>query len=140
NLGYDQEHVVTAWIRPELAGYRQEQLPGLHMRLIESVEAVPGVESAAFAMCGLASGCRAGSGVTIAGYQKAAGEDPHLQENRVGPHYFWTVGMRLIAGRDFSADDREKSPPVAIVNQTAARRYFQNGAIGGKFGYGRANV
>src|SRR5262249_11260391 len=58
NLGYDQDQVVTVWLRPELAGYPQEQLPALHRRLVESLEALPGVQSAVYAMCGLASGCR----------------------------------------------------------------------------------
>ncbi len=141
NLGYDQEQVVTVWVRPELAGYPQEQLPALHRRLVESMEALPGVQSAAYAMCGLASGCRTSSSVTIEGYQPAAGEDVGVQENRVGPHYFTTVGMRLLTGRDFTEQDTERAPLVAIVNEAAVRRYFGNGnAIGRRFGYGRPNV
>jgi hypothetical protein len=46
NLGYDQDQVVTVWVRPELAGYPQGQLPDLHRRLVESLEALPGVQSA----------------------------------------------------------------------------------------------
>ncbi len=141
NLGYDEDQVVTAWLRPDLAGYPQEQLPALHRRLVQSLEALPGVQSAVYAMCGLASGCRTTSSVTIAGYQPAAGENVQVQENRVGPHYFSTVGMRLLAGRDFTDQDKEKAPLVAIVNQTAARRYFPEGnVIGRKFGYGQPIV
>jgi predicted permease len=141
NLGYDQDQVVTVWVRPELAGYPQGQLPDLHRRLVESLEALPGVQSAVYAMCGLASGCRTGSSITVAGYQPAAGEDVRVQENRVGPHYFSTVGMRLLAGRDFTEHDKENAPLVAIVNQAAVRRYFPNGnAIGREFGYGKPNV
>jgi predicted permease len=141
NLGYDQDQVVSVWVRPELAGYPQEQLPALHRRLVESLEALPGVQSAVYAMCGLASGCRTSSSVTVAGYQPAAGEDTQIQENRVGPHYFSTVGMRLLAGRDFTEQDRDKAPLVAIVNQAAVRRYFHDGnAIGRKFGYGKPSV
>jgi predicted permease len=141
NLGYEQDQLVTVWVRPELAGYAQQQLPGLHRRLVESLEATPGVPSAAYAVCGLASGCRNSSSVTIEGYQPAPGENSEIQENRVGPHYFTTVGMRLLSGRDFTERDTEKAPPVAIVNQAAARRYFPDGtAIGRRFGYGRANI
>jgi predicted permease len=141
NLGYDQEQVITAWVRPELAGYPQQQLPALHRRLVETLEGLPGVQSAVYAMCGLASGCRTSSSVTIGGYQPAIGEDVQIQENRVGPHYFSTVGMRLLAGRDFTEHDTENAPLVAVVNQAAVRRYFSGGnAIGRKFGYGRPNV
>ena len=141
SLGYDQDQVLTAWLRPELAGYPQDELPALHRRLVEGLETLPGVQSAVYAMCGLASGCRTSSSVTVGGYQPAAGEDVRVQENRVGPHYFSTVGMRLLAGRDFTGQDQDKAPLVAIVNQTAAQRYFAGGdAIGRKFGYGKANI
>src|SRR5262249_20179340 len=107
----------------------------------ESLEALPGVQSTVYAMCGLASGCRTSSSISIAGYQPASGEDVRIQENRVGLHYFSTVGMRLLAGRDFTEQDRDKTSPVAIVNQAAARRYFSGAnAIGGKLGYGKTNV
>jgi hypothetical protein len=121
NLGYDQDEVVTVWVRPEQAGYPQEQLPTLHRRLVESLEALPGSQSASYAMCGLASGCRTSSSITIAGYQPSAGENVQIQENRVGAHYFSTVGMHLLAGRDFTEQDKEKAPLVAIVNQSAVR-------------------
>lgn len=141
NLGYDQDQVVTVWLRPELAGYLQEQLPSVHRRLVESLEALPGVQSAVYAMCGLASGCRTSSSITVEGYQPAVGEDVRVQENRVGPHYFSTVGMRLLAGRDFTERDTERAPLVAIINQAAARRYFPNGnALGRRLGYGKPNV
>jgi len=141
NLGYDQDQVVTVWLRPELAGYPQEQLPTLHRRLVENLEILPGVQSAVYAMCGLASGCRTSSSITIADYQPDAGEDVQIFENRVGAHYFSTVGMHLLAGRDFTELDRDKAPLVGIVNQAMARRYFPNGnLIGRKFGYGKPNV
>jgi predicted permease len=92
-------------------------------------------------MCGLASSCRIISTVTIAGYQPAPGENVQVQENYVGPHYLSTVGMRLLAGRDFTEQDKEKGLLVAIVNQAAARRYFPGeNAIGKKFGYGNPVV
>lgn len=80
NLGYDQDEVVTVWVRPELAGYPQEQLSTLHRRLVESLEALLGSQSASYAMCGLASGCRTSSSITIAGYQPSAGENVQIQE------------------------------------------------------------
>jgi predicted permease len=140
NLGYDQDHVVTALINPQSAGYPETQLPALHRRLVESVEAIPGVESAAVAVCGLASGCRSTSDVDISGYQPAPGEKVQVQENVAGVNYFSTVGMRLLAGRDFTERDNAKSAAVAIINEAAVRRYFSNrNALGQRFGYGKPN-
>jgi predicted permease len=140
NLGYDQDHVITAWIDPQSAGYPEAQLPELHRRLVESVEAIPGVQSAAVAMCGLASGCQVVSGIDVEGYQPTPGERLQIQENVVGLNYFSTVGVRLINGRDFTERDTAKSAPVAIVNEAAVRRYFSGrNALGKRFGYGKPN-
>jgi hypothetical protein len=57
NLGFDRDHVITVWIDPSSVGYPTGQLAALYRRLVESVEAVPGVRSAAAAVCGLASNC-----------------------------------------------------------------------------------
>ncbi|MBV8906089.1 MAG: ABC transporter permease, partial [Acidobacteriia bacterium] len=141
NLGYDQEHVVTVWIDPQAAGYPEKQLAALDRRLVENVEAVGGVQSAAVAQCGLASGCQWNSGVTIEGYQRAPGEQVSFQQNVVGLNYFATVGMRLVAGRDFTAHDIRESGQVAIINQAAARRYFPNGrALGRRIGWEKPGV
>jgi predicted permease len=135
-LGFDQEHVVTVWINPQSAGYASERLPELYRRLVDGVEAVPGVRSAAVAMCGLASSCRDISDIKIAGYDARPGEQVLVQENRIGPDYFSTVGMRLLAGRNFTGRDTKDAPPVAIVSESLARRYFPGGnAIGRRFGY-----
>jgi macrolide transport system ATP-binding/permease protein len=140
NLGYDQDHVITVGIDPQSAGYPETQLPALHRRLVESVEALPSVESAVVAMCGLAAGCVSNSSVDIPGYQPAPGEEARLQWNIVGLNYFSTVGMRLLSGRDFTERDNGQTP-VAILNEAAVRRYFSaRDPIGRRFGWGKAQA
>ena len=66
---------------------------------------------------------------------------PHTRENSeealynvIGTQYLSTFGIPLLAGRNFSAQDTAKSPLVAIVNETLARRFFPNGsALGHRF-------
>lgn len=136
-LGFAPEHVVSASISPRTGGYGEGELPALYRRLIERAEALPGVQSATIATCGVMTGCRSNSdGLSIAGYQGQPGEQVGVQENRVGPRYFSTVGIALVAGRDFEARDGTGSAAVAIVNEAMARRYFKNReAIGQRFGY-----
>jgi predicted permease len=136
-LGFDRDHVLSVSIDPRASGFTLEQLPALHARIIGAVSAIPGVEAAAVAMCGLASECRSSSdGILITGYTPSAGEQVVFQENRVSPRYFSTVGMRLLRGRDFDARDRHGAAKVALVNQALTRRYFANReAIGQRFGY-----
>jgi predicted permease len=140
-LGFDKEHVVTVWINPQSAGYPTAQLPQLYRRLVDSAEGVPGVRSAAVAACGLATGCRDISDIKIAGYEARPGEQVLVQENRIGLNYLSTVGMHLVAGRDFTDRDTNASPGVAIVSEAVARRYFPDShAIGRRFGYADAGA
>jgi putative ABC transport system permease protein len=73
---------------------------------------------------------------TPEGYQLQDGEDPELNTNIVGPNYFKTMGIPIVAGRDFSAQDREGSPTVVIVNEVFARRYFGGNAVGRRLRFG----
>ncbi len=108
-LGFEPR-VLWAAISPSVGGYELPELPALYQRIIERAEALPGVESATIAMCGLMTGCRsAADGLAIDGYVSQPGEQVVLQENRVGPRYFSTVGMSMVAGRDFErARDRQR--------------------------------
>ena len=83
------------------------------------------------------TGCRSNSnGIAIAGYVPRLGEDVGLQENHVGAGYFSTVGMQLIAGREFDSRDTAVAPRVAVVNEAMVRRYFADRpALGQRFGY-----
>ncbi len=141
DLGFEREHLLSVWINPRVAGYTNEQGLALYQRLVDGVEALPGVRSATVSMCGLVSGCRSRSDAKISGYESSPGEDVLVQENRVGDGYFSTVGMRLLEGRDFNRQDTQGSPLVAIVNEAMVRRYFQGrGAIGQRFGYDEPDV
>jgi predicted permease len=93
---------------------------------------IPGVLAAEFSRLGLASGVRAIGSVALEGYVPAPGESVRFQTNQVGPTYFSTVGMTVTRGRSFTERDVKGQPGVAIVNESAARRYFggTTGAIG----------
>jgi len=62
--------------------------------------------------------------VTIDGYAPTPGEDTHFYMSEVGPEYFRAAGTRVIGGRPFAVSDTASAPLVAIVNQTAARRFW----------------
>ena len=73
-------------------------------------------------------------GFAVEGYQPADGEEnPHGRIRFVAPGFFAVLGVPLIAGRDFSDDDRGSSEPVVIVSESVAQRLFPNGdALNGK--------
>jgi len=134
--GFDRQHLMTVEIDSQSVGYSQAQLAGTCRRLVERVEAVPGVRSAAIAGCGLSNHCYSfEDGLQITGYQAQPGEQMLVQGNFVGPEYFSTVGMQLLEGREFNDRDTQKSPVVAIVNEAMVRRYFAGrSALGQRFG------
>lgn len=133
-LGFDPSRVVSASINPRFGGYQPQDLPELYRRVIARVEAMPGVQSAAIAVHGvMTSGRTIGDGYVMSGYDRRPGEVIKLQQNRVTPNYLRTVGIEIVAGRDFT--DSDIGTPVAIINESMARRYFdRRDPIGQRFG------
>jgi putative ABC transport system permease protein len=65
------------------------------------------------------------------------GIDTHANRNRIGPDYFATLGIPLIAGREITWRDDAASPKVAVINETMAKRYFPDRSpLGGRMGMG----
>jgi predicted permease len=118
--GFNPEHVVTATIEPSSSGYSREQVLPAVDRLLEAIRAIPGVESAAATTCGLMTNCSYGSRFVIEGTEGSI----QSNNNWVAPTYFSTVGIPLVAGRDFTARDTEQGPGVAIVSESIAKRFF----------------
>jgi len=79
------------------------------------------------------------STITVDGYQAKEDENMNPGFNHVGPGFFSTLGIPLLAGREFSADDRLGTPKVAVVNETFVRYFFgDEPAVGRRFGLGGA--
>lgn len=135
--GYDTEHVLVAGIDPRGAGIAREQLAPLYQRLIERVEAIPGVQSASISLYSLLGGSTRSGGIEIEGYTFADGEDPDTEQVQVSSRYFETVGMRILEGRGFTDRDRAGSPLVTVINRKLAERFFPNrSALGGHISTG----
>lgn len=129
--GFDTERTVWAAMRlaPERYG-TSEQMAAAAERALERVRAVAGVESAA--LCDVVP---LNDSVTIGTEMKTdldgRGRHVRAQLNRVSPDYFRTMGISLVAGREFAAGDREGSTEVVIVNETMAGLLFGGrGAVG----------
>src|SRR5260370_13571433 len=93
---------------------------------MERVNALPGVESAAFArMTPLSYGSFSSTPIAVDGYQPPPEEQPTVQYNEVGSDYFATMGIPLVSGREFTRADDEKAALVAVVNETMAAQYWR---------------
>ena len=121
--GFDPEGVVTFWVRPPVSRYRVEQGPAIVERLLTRVQQVPGVDSAAVNRCTPFTGCSR----TILHFTdrpNEEGREPGVGRHYVSADYFRTLGIPLLAGRALTADDRAGRPPVTVISESAARRYW----------------
>jgi predicted permease len=135
--GFDAEKLVSAPLDVNLLRYTNDQQREVYRTLVERAARVPGVESAAVARLAIMTGDGRIMGLMVEGrpeysddfvFSQGAGvvtRDPsRINANVVGPGFFRTLGIPLVAGRDFDTRDVEGRPPVAIINETAARLHF----------------
>jgi len=121
--GFRTDHIVAFGVDPSLSGYRKERAVNFYRELSDRIRHLPGVESSALGqMRVLQDGWN--SDIEIEGYPTTLGEDMNQCFNTVTPGYFTTLGIPLLAGRDFQASDAHSGRGVAIINRALARRYF----------------
>ncbi|MFN0179142.1 MAG: ADOP family duplicated permease [Gemmatimonadales bacterium] len=134
--GYDRDQVVTARIDIRGAGYLPAELPALHRRLEEAVARVPGVHSASLSTVGLASGSARTVSIEVPGKVRPPTWDDAAQTLAVTAGFFQTTGIPLVRGRQFTAADGPVAPPVAVISETMARRFFDTiEVVGKRFGF-----
>jgi predicted permease len=129
DLGFDRNRMLLVWTQPSATGANPTQLRELWHTVLERVSALPGVVSASASNGALLSGvvpvARSMNVMTVPG-------QPPRQTTRAGgrtfvaPRYFETMGVPLIAGREFTERDDDKAPRVVIIGQSVARHYFGN--------------
>ncbi len=124
-LGIEARNVLTFRIQPSEVRYGPREAPALIDRVIDAVAAVPGVRSVTVDACApLGSSC-ANSTLFVAGRpEPRPGQAPEVMRHYVAPDHFKTLGIPLVRGRSFDPDDRAGRPRVAIINETAARRFW----------------
>jgi putative ABC transport system permease protein len=132
DLGFQADQVIGFSVAPKLNGYSPERTTGFARALIERLGALPGVRSVAAASIATMEGSTTSGSVTIEGQDPAAREDRSARQNLVSPAYFATLGIPLVAGREFAMTDDARAPKVAIVNETLARKYFPGASPLGK--------
>ena len=96
---------MTFALSPELNGYSNARSRQLFEQLEEELAAIPGVTGVAAALVPLLAGNNWGSDVSVEGFKKGPDTDANSRFNEVGPGYFQTLGMPLLAGREFTPAD-----------------------------------
>ena len=122
--GFEPAKVVTASFNLGLNGYDETRARQFMTDVTQRATALPGVESVGLANIVAFSDSFWISGATIEGVQPRQGQQLRFDFNAIGPHYFRTVGARLVGGREFTERDGPDAPRVVIVNEAAARQYW----------------
>ncbi len=127
DLGIQPEHLVTILVgAPQISYEKDEQQIALGRQIVNRLEKLPGVRSAAIASNGLPL---TGNGNTT--WFRVIGRPWHGEHNEaperdVTAGYFTTIGAKLLRGRHFNEDEDASKPRVAIINQTFVKQYFPN--------------
>jgi len=137
SFGFEPRNVMLADTDLAMGGYSGEKVPAVQKRMIEALQAIPGVDSV-----GLIESPPLDSGwntSTIFTDQttdlRPANAVAHSITYRVSPDYFHAAGTALLSGRSFTWHDDKDAPQVAVINLEFARKIFGsvNGAIGRYF-------
>jgi predicted permease len=129
--GYAMRQVLAFNIPTAVTGLGDPKAIAFYQEATRRISGLPGVEGAAvgsFVPWRDAGSMGPGFQFTVEGYTVADGEEnPRGRMRMVAPRFFEVLGVPMLAGRDFTDDDRRGKEPVTIVSQTLAQRLFPNG-------------
>jgi predicted permease len=123
-LGVDRDHLLIFDVQPLSVGYKGPAITQLYKELAARIGAVPGVRAVSFSHNGLFSGSESSDQISIEAYMPKSGQEMNARFDHVGPNYFSTVGIPVLAGREIGPQDEGSGQRVCVINQTMARYYF----------------
>ena len=141
DVGFKVDNGLLLSFDVGLQGYDQARGEAFYRQLLERVRAVPGVTGASLTDLFPLSVNYSNNNIYIEGQPPARGMDvPGAMVASVAPDYLKAMGTPLVAGREFTVQDTDKSTPVAIVNEAFVRKFFpelENAerAIGRRFSF-----
>jgi predicted permease len=133
--GFPAERLVGFTLDPSLSGYKVDRAKLFYQRLTGELSSVPGVNSVALAGVRILEGNEWDSSMTVEGYAPPTPDArPQPYMNMISPNYFATLGVPIVAGRDFRITDNQEiflgrdpedwDPTVVMINESFAKRYF----------------
>ena len=124
DTGFDKQNVLVFDLDFYAGGYKPDaRLDNLFKQIEGRVDSVHGVSSSSFSMFTFNQGEWSDS-VTLEGIAPTSQNTGEVLFNRVGPGFFSTMGLPVLAGRSFGSQDTPHSPRVAVINETMARQFF----------------
>ncbi|MGH9850946.1 MAG: ABC transporter permease, partial [Blastocatellia bacterium] len=122
--GFDRDGVLMAEVQSDRP-LDPAEIASFYERLQERMTVVPGIQGVSFSWIPLFEQFTdIYAPLSIEGYAPRLGEEPLARYNSVSAGYFETVGLRLVEGRGFVAQDREDAPAIVVINESFAKQYF----------------
>ena len=146
--GFSAGRLVGFNIDPSLNGYTPERLKVFYPQLSEALSSIPGVQSVGLASVRILEDNEWDSSMSVEGFTPAKpDENAEPFMNSIGPNYFATMGVPIVAGRDFTRNDNRDvkhgpqewnwSPTTIMINEKFAKKYFAGrNPIGLRLGFG----
>jgi predicted permease len=134
HFGFVTENRYILHFDPQMSGYNPSLLEALYRQLHTNLAAIPGVKQVSFSVYSPMEGDNWGEGVFIAGEPPPppGTRDHGASWVRVSPHYFETIGTKIVEGRANTEEDTPATRNVAIVNRFFVNKYFKDGRAIGK--------
>jgi predicted permease len=126
DVGFNTRNLVLFRVNPSLNRYDDARTAALYREIIERLGAIAGVRSVALANVQLLSGSVNSTSIFVQGRTYPRDQRDSINRLLVSPGFFETMEMPMRLGRIFTDRDDAKAPKVAIINETAARKYFAN--------------
>lgn len=128
DVGFKTERLLSLEYRLPRTKYKDPAAQwNFHRQVVEQIQQVPGVQSVSLVRGLPFSGNGATTAITLPDREPPPkGMEPEVMVNTATPNYFETLGIPFIKGRLFGDQDQANTPPVLIINQTMARRFWPN--------------
>jgi predicted permease len=139
DVGFNPQNLLLFRVNPQLNRFDEKQSIAFYQALLERLANVPGVRGAAMSQPALLSGSVNSTSIYVQGRSyppgRPQGDTNSINRLVISPNFFEVMGIRVVTGRGFNAQDHETSPKVVVINEAAVRRYFPGeNPLGKRFG------
>jgi putative ABC transport system permease protein len=122
--GFTTERVLSFWVNPPAFRYETRDGPAIVERLLTRIQQLPDVELAAVNRCTPFSASCARTNLSLTGPLTDPAHAPAIERHYVSADYFRALGIAVRMGRTLTDRDRPGQPPVTVINEAAARRFW----------------
>jgi len=125
NPGFHAEDLLSFTLDPALDRYDSARALSLYTQIEQRLSSTPTVTAASYCQFGPYSNADSSTNISIEGYQPTEDENMDSRNNLAAPGFFHTLGIPLLAGREFTAADGPANQKVVIVNQAFVKRFVR---------------